>query len=59
MAYKSTSTPVNPSSKLLNEEDGVTIDKEMYQILVGRLIYLSHIRPDITFDMSSVSQFMY
>jgi len=34
------------------------VDKGIYQRLVGRLIYLSHTRPDIAY-VSVVSQFMY
>ena len=34
-------------------------NKERYQILVGKLIYLSHTRPDIAYVVSIVSQFMY
>jgi hypothetical protein len=34
------------------------VDKGRYQRLVGRLIYLSHTRPDIGFAVSFVSQFM-
>lgn len=34
------------------------VDKGRYQRLVGKLIYLSHTRPDISFAVSTVSQFM-
>nr|KYP66558.1 Copia protein [Cajanus cajan] len=40
-------------------EEDIAVDKEMYQRLVGRLIYLSHTRPDIAFAVSLVSQFMH
>lgn len=35
------------------------MDRECYQRLVGKLIYLSHTRPDIAFAVSAVSQFMH
>ena len=31
----------------------------MYQLLVGKLIYLSHTRPNITYAVGIVSQFMH
>jgi len=37
----------------------VLVDKGRYQRLVGRLIYLSHTRPDIAYAVSVVSQFMH
>ena len=45
--------------KLGNEDNSAEVDKEMYQHLVGKLIFLSHTRPDITFAVSLVSQFMH
>ena len=50
---------MDPNLKLSNTEEDVAVDKEMYQRLVGRLIYLSHTRPDITYVVSMVSQFMH
>ncbi|XP_017413067.1 uncharacterized mitochondrial protein AtMg00810-like [Vigna angularis] len=55
---KPTSTPIDPNMKLRNVEEGTAIDKEMYQMLVGRLIYLSHTRLDVAFVVNLVSQFM-
>ena len=36
-----------------------SMDKGCYQWLVGKLIYLSHTRPDIAYAMSVVNQFMH
>ena len=38
--------------------DRAPVDRGRYQRLVGRLIYLSHTRPDIGFAVGVVSQFM-
>jgi hypothetical protein len=35
------------------------VDKERYQRLVGKLIYLSHTRPDIAYSVGVISQFMH
>lgn len=58
-ACKPVSSPIDLSLKLGNVDGGAAVDKEMYQRLVGKLIYLSHTRPDIAFAVSLVSQFMH
>ena len=51
-------TPMEFNCKLGNFDDQVPLDKEQYQCLMGKLIYLSHTHPDISFAVSVVSQFM-
>ncbi|RVW47923.1 Retrovirus-related Pol polyprotein from transposon RE1 [Vitis vinifera] len=52
LGCKPAKTPIKPNIKLLPSKDDEVEDKEQYQRLVGRLIYLSHTRPDIAFAIS-------
>ena len=56
LGCKPMDTPMNPSGKIDN--DSHPTDKDRYQRLVGKLIYLTHTRPDIGFAMSMVSHYM-
>ncbi|XP_028119403.1 uncharacterized mitochondrial protein AtMg00810-like isoform X1 [Camellia sinensis] len=56
---KPASTPMDPNLKLSAESGELFSDPSRYQRLVGRLIYLTNTRPDLTFAMSVVSQFMH
>jgi hypothetical protein len=58
-ACKPACTPIDPNVKLGNAEEDIAVNKEKYQRLVGKLIYLSHTRPDVAFAVSLVSQFMH
>ena len=51
-------TPMDPNTKLMPRTKEVPVDKGQYQRLVGKLIYLTHTRPDISFAVSIVSQFL-
>ncbi|XP_027190482.1 uncharacterized protein [Cicer arietinum] len=42
-------TPMESNVKIGEENESQPIDKERYQKLVGKLIYLTHTRPDIGF----------
>ncbi|KAJ0615698.1 putative RNA-directed DNA polymerase [Helianthus annuus] len=52
-------TPMMTNHKLHMEPKAKLADKERYQRLVGKLIYLSHTRPDIAYAVGVVSQFMH
>ena len=52
-------TPIDPNQKLGDAKDGNHVNTTRYQKLVGKLIYLSHTRPDIAFAVSIVNQFMH
>ena len=58
-ACKPADTPIDPNIKLGGIQDGIPVNIQQYQRLVGRLIYLAHTRPDIAFAVSLVSQFMH
>ncbi|KAM2136099.1 hypothetical protein ACFX1R_005897 [Malus domestica] len=56
---KPVDTSIEQNHRLGLFPDQVPTNKERYQRLVGRLIYLSHTRPDIAYAVSVVSQFMH
>ena len=58
LGCRPTSTPMDPNLKLSVESGELLSNPSMYQCLVGRLIYLINTRPDLTFAVSVISQFM-
>ncbi|KAL8101713.1 hypothetical protein AgCh_033560 [Apium graveolens] len=59
LGCKPATTTMEYNVKLDYEEKSPPVDKGRYQRLVGKLIYLTHTRPDISFPVSVVSQFMH
>lgn len=59
LACKPAVTPIEMNHRLGIFPNQVPADIGRYQRLVGRLIYLSHTRPDIAYAVSVVSQFMH
>ncbi|RZB60244.1 Retrovirus-related Pol polyprotein from transposon RE1 [Glycine soja] len=51
-------SPMDPNLKLMVDQSEVYLDPERYRRLVGKLIYLTITRPDISFAVGVVSQFM-
>jgi hypothetical protein len=50
--------PIEPCLKLSKESSEQAVDNTMYWSIVGNLRYLVNTRPDITFAISYVSQFL-
>jgi len=58
LGCRTVSTPMDLNHKLC-AESGHPVNKERYHRLVGRLIYLCHTRPDISYAVSVVSRYMH
>ncbi|XP_020261941.1 uncharacterized protein LOC109837959 [Asparagus officinalis] len=58
LGCKPVTTPIDQKFKL-GAEAGEPVDRDRYHRLVGRLIYLRHTRPDISFAVSVVSRYMH
>ncbi|CAL8174271.1 unnamed protein product [Prunus armeniaca] len=59
LGCKPVDTPIEINHKLCEGMDQEPTNKEQYQRLVGRLIYLANTRPNIAYVVSVVSQFMH
>ncbi|KAG8475656.1 hypothetical protein CXB51_032633 [Gossypium anomalum] len=57
LGCKPTDTPMEANLRF-NKEDGSLEDREKFQRLVGKLIYLSLTRPNIAFPINVISQHM-
>lgn len=58
LASKPASTPMEPGSHLHQDDGPLFHDVLSYRRLVGRLLYLTTTRPDITFAVQQLSQFL-
>ena len=58
MNAKPIDTPMDPNAKLMPGQGEPLSDPERYRRLVGKLNYLTVTRPDISFAVSVVSQFL-
>ncbi|XP_022848322.1 uncharacterized protein LOC111370709 [Olea europaea var. sylvestris] len=54
---KSVSTPLVQNSTLIKEDGAQKSDEKIYRSLVGRLLYLTITRPDVTYVANILSRF--
>lgn len=59
MGCKPVDIPIEFNHGLCDTPESPVVDIGSYQRLIERLIHLAHTRPDITFAISVVSQFMH
>lgn len=52
------STPMGVNDRLHNDEAEEFADPRMYKSLVGKLIYLTHTRPNICYPVNYLSRYM-
>ena len=57
MSCNPTSTPVEPSLKLVKDESEKSVDSTLFKQVVGSLRYLCNTRPDFSFVVSLISRF--
>ena len=55
LGYKPVETFIEQNHKLCEAQEDVIVDREFYQKLVSKLIYLSHIIKNIAFAVEMVS----
>ena len=58
MDYKSMITPMASNLNLLSDASSESVDATMYRQMIGSLMYLMNMRPDICFAVNTLSQFL-
>ena len=51
-------TPMNTNMNLLSDETSELVDMTQYRQIIGSLMYLTYTRPDICFDVNTLSQYL-
>ncbi|CAL5326432.1 unnamed protein product [Camellia sinensis] len=50
--------PIVPGCKLFKDENGIGVDETLFKQMVGCLMYLTAMRPDLMFAVSLISRYM-
>lgn len=51
-------TPIALNEKLQEDESEDFINPGLYRSIIGKLLYITHTRPDIVFSVNFLSRFM-
>ncbi|GKE95108.1 uncharacterized mitochondrial protein-like protein, partial [Tanacetum coccineum] len=54
---KTASTPMETQKPLLKDEDGEEVDVHLYRSMIGSLMYLTSLRPDIMFEVCACARY--
>ncbi|GJX43541.1 uncharacterized mitochondrial protein-like protein [Tanacetum coccineum] len=55
--FKTASTPIETQKPLLKDEDGEEVNVHMYRSVIGSLMYLTSLRPDIMFTVCACARY--
>ena len=58
MECKAMTTPMVSNLNLLSDASSKSVDSKMYFQMIGSLMYLTNMRPDICFAVNTLSQFL-
>jgi hypothetical protein len=58
LVAKPAPVPMEPNVKLSRDDGELLTDPTRYRRMIGRLVYLTITRPDISFSVKLLSQFM-
>ena len=58
MDFKDMTTPMASKLKLLSDDSSELVDATMYRQMIGSLMYLTNMRPDICFVVNILIQFL-
>nr|GEY52325.1 hypothetical protein [Tanacetum cinerariifolium] len=57
LKVKNASTPMETQEPLLKDEDGEEVDVHIYRLMIGSLMYLTSLRPDIMFVVYACARY--
>nr|GEV09394.1 retrovirus-related Pol polyprotein from transposon TNT 1-94 [Tanacetum cinerariifolium] len=57
LIVKTTSTPIETLKPLMKDENTEDVDVHLYRSMIGSLMYLTSLRPDIMFDVCACARF--